>query len=144
MMKKIAFLIFLFVPAARTHANPVVDPFSLTMNGIAVSLSLLFEILVTTGILLFCSLALKPVFAALLIGNIASFFGVLLPLEPVIPSVLCLEIIVVIIESVYLKVICSWEVFQEDSFSSFKWRYAFLATITGNACSYFVGDLMII
>ena len=45
-------------------------------------------------------------------------------------------------ETCLIKLLSLFGPFQQDTFIGLKWRYALLATLAGNACSYYVGTLL--
>jgi hypothetical protein len=45
-------------------------------------------------------------------------------------------------ETCLIKLLSLFGPFQQDTFIGLKWRYALLAALAGNACSYYVGTLL--
>lgn len=52
------------------------------------------------------------------------------------------EIAIVVAETALIKLLSSFNLFQGDTFDGLKWRWALLAALAGNACSYYVGTLL--
>jgi hypothetical protein len=125
------------------YANPVgIHPTHAAALVVVIIASLLLEVFVTTGVLLFLGISAVPAFFVLVIGNAVSYMGVLLPLYSEVKSVLFVEIVIVLVEAGFIKLFSCFQWFQGASFAGLKWRYAFLAAIAGNACSYYFGTLI--
>jgi hypothetical protein len=133
------------ISAGTVQANPLggPDPTKLVASIVVVSAALLLEVFVTTGVLLFCGMAVVPMFFALVLGNIVSYLGVALPLYALVQRVWPVEIVIVAAEAVLIKLLSSFNLFQGDTFDGLKWRWALLAALAGNACSYYVGTLLV-
>jgi hypothetical protein len=142
MKKGIVFLMLLY-PAAAAFANPTaIDPG--TLIGLAIFLLpiLALESFVVTGVLFFSRMAVVPSLAAVFIGNLVLYFIVFIPLLSDMNNVPAAEILIAVIEGVYIKAISRFGVFQMDDFNGLKWRTAFIASAIGNALSYYIGTLV--
>lgn len=85
----------------------------------------------------------RAVGLALIVGNIASYLGVRGPLVYYYQvHVGVAEAAVIAVETVFIKLVSLLAVFQADTFTELKWRYALLAAILGNASSYYIGTLI--
>ncbi len=136
----VGFLLVFVLPAALALANPVVDPFS-GISSILVLLSTLgIEAFIVAMILMFFDMAPGSVFVAVFLGNLAIFFIIFLPLLDAVPNLLSVEIVIVAIDGSFIKFLSRLGRFQLDSFSSLKWRAAFIAAAIGNAFSYYIGS----
>jgi uncharacterized membrane protein len=137
-----AFVILLY-PAAVAFANPVViDPG--TVIGLSLILGPVFalEALVVTAILLFSRMEVVPSLIALFVGNIAIYFIIFKPLLSVVNNILVAEMLIVIVEGIFIKIISFFDAFQTDDFKGLKWRTAFIASAVGNALSYYAGIII--
>lgn len=143
-MKKLLIIFVLLVHVTLANANPIVEsPTTTAATIVCVIAGLLLEIFLTTGVLLFSGIALAPTFFVLIFGNIASYCLVLGPLAYIFNlHVIFVEIAVISVEATFIKLICHFSFFQQESFIDLKWRFAFLAAILGNASSYYVGTLI--
>ncbi len=132
------------VSAGTAQANPLggPDPAKLAASIVVISAALLLEVFVTTGVLLFCGMAVVPMFFALVLGNVVSYLGIALPLYALVQRVWPVEFVIVVVEAALIKLLSSFSLFQGETFDGFKWRWALLAALAGNACSYYVGTLL--
>ncbi len=132
------------VSAGTAQANPLggPDPAKLAASIVVISAALLLEVFVTSGFLLFCGVAVVPMFFALVLGNIVSYLGIALPLYALVQRAWPVELVIVAAEAVLTKLLSSFSLFQGETFDGFKWRWALLAALAGNACSYYVGTLL--
>jgi hypothetical protein len=136
-------LSLVLVGTGTVQANPLgVDPAGMAAGIVVISAALLLEVFVTTGVLLFCGMAVVPMFFALVLGNIVSYLGLALPLYALVQRVWPVETVIVVAEAALLKLLSSFNLFQGDAFDGLKWRWALLAALAGNACSYYVGTLL--
>ncbi len=136
-------ILLIVLPAAVAQANPRIDPTSVAATFVVVLAAFFLEILITSGVLLFAGMAAVPTFAALVLGNVGSYFGVLGPLAFHFElHIVLVELAVVAAETAFIKLISLLALFQQDRFIGLKWRYAFLAALLGNASSYYIGTLM--
>ncbi len=141
----IGFMAFVvLVSPGSAYANPLGgDPTNFAAWIVVVIASLLLEVFVTTGVLLFAGVAIVPMFFALVIGNIISYLGIAVFLYETVKIVWLVEAVIVAAEAAFIKLLSSFELFQGDNFDRLKWRVAFLAALAGNACSYYVGTLLV-
>jgi len=129
--------------AGPVYANPLgFHPANVVGLIVVVIASLLLEVFVTAGVLLFVGIAVVPMAFALVLANLVSYVGVALPLYDALERVWPVEIVVVGIEAILIKVLSAFDLFQGDSFDGLKWRVAFLAAVAGNASSYYVATLL--
>ncbi len=124
-------------------ANPCgAAPTELAGWVVVVGASLLLEVFITTGFLLFSGIAVVPMFFALVLGNTVSYVGILLPLYEATKTVWLVEVVIVAAEAALVKGLSHLPLFQGDTFDGLKWRSAFLSVLAGNACSYYIGTLL--
>ena len=136
-----AALLLLLLPSVAM-ANPIVSPTHTVAYIIVVGTSFLVEVAVTTGYLALAGMSAGVVFVALVLVNLGSYMGILLPaLDHDVP-VLVIELLVVLAEGVVIKFMSAFPTFQGDTFTSLKWRHAFAAAGIGNAFSYWVGKMI--
>ena len=143
-MKKFLFIFLLLTFASAAYANPIiVSPIPMGATIVCVIAALLLEAFLTTGALFFSGVAIGPTFLALIFSNVASYAGVLAPLAYYFEvHTLFVELAVICVETAFIKFVCRFGVFQQDTFNGLKWRYALLAAFVGNASSYYIGTLM--
>lgn len=143
-MRKWIFLFFLSLPATVAFGNPVIvsDPISTIAYVMVLGSTLGLEVSITTVLLFFFHMSVVPVFFALLIGNLAIYFGVFVFLLDVVPSLLIAEAVLVAIEGAFIKLISFFDTFQLDTFTLLKWRYAFIIAAVSNVVSYYVGTII--
>jgi len=136
-------LLIVLAFAATAQANPIVsNPSEIAAYIVVVLAALFLEVLITAGFLLFSGIAVVPMGIALFLGNTVSYAGIVLPVFAVAQSVWLVEVLVVLAETALIKLLSLFELFQQDTFYSLKWRHALLAALAGNACSYYVGTLL--
>ncbi len=129
--------------AGPAYANPLgPDPANFAAWIVVVTASLLLEVFVTTGFLFVAGIAVVPMFFALVLGNVITYVGIAVFLYETVEIAWLVEAIIVVIEAAFIKLLSSFDLFQGDSFDGLKWRVAFLSTLVGNACSYYVGTLL--
>jgi len=142
-IRRAVLVALIIVPASVAQANPSIDPTSVAATFVVVLAAFFLEIFITSGVLLFAGMAAVPTFAALVFGNVGSYFGVLGPLAFHFQlHIVLVELAVVAAETVFIKLISLLALFQQDTFVGLKWRYALLAALLGNASSYYIGTLM--
>ena len=143
MRKRIVYMLLVLVPVGVAYGNPCVDPASEAATMVVIVAALGLEVFITMGVLVFSGMALAPTLLALTLGNIGCYLGVLGPLfyHFELPLVL-VEVVVVVVEAVFIKLISLIGTFQLERFDGLRWRSAFLAAILGNASSYYIGTLM--
>ena len=132
------------ISAGPVYANPLgPDPANLAAWIVVVIASLLLEVFVTTGFLFIAGIAVAPMFFALVIGNMISYVGIAVLLYEAVKIAWLVEAVIVAAEASFIKLLRSFEFFQGDSFDGLKWRVAFLSALVGNACSYYVGTVLV-
>lgn len=129
--------------APIAQANPCgPHPTKLAAWIIVVLAAMALEVFITTGFLLFSGLAVMPTAFVLFLGNTISYVGIVLPLYELAKSIWLVEVVVLAAETGLIKLLSLFGPFQQDTFAGLKWRYALLAALAGNACSYYVGTLL--
>jgi hypothetical protein len=139
-MRKWFFLFLLLYPTSVAFANPVVypSPSKIIVLGSAFTL----EVSIITILLFFFHLSPVPVFLTLFMGNIGIYLTIFEPVLDMTPNLLVAEMLIVGLEGIFIKLISSLEVFQLETFTQFKWKYAFIVAAVGNIVSYYVGTVM--
>lgn len=136
-------LVVVLACASTALANPCgPHPTEFVAWTVVVLAAMALEVFVTTGFLLFSGLAPIPTAGVLVIVNAGSYLGIALPLYEAAKSVWLVEVVVVLAETAIIKLLSLFGPFQQDTFTGLKWRYALLAALAGNACSYYVGTLL--
>lgn len=133
----------LFFPAIAI-ANPIVvfDPFN-PIKTIMILISTLGpEVFIVTVILYFCHMAVVPVLITLFLGNIVIYFIIFRPILSLTEHVFIAELIIIGIESVFIKLISTFDTFQLEEFKGLKWPTVFIVSTAGNAVSYFLGSVI--
>ena len=131
-------LALLMVPLA-VHANPVmIDGQSLLAFGIVAFWALVIESGVATLALLSAGALMVPLFGTLVIANVAVFLFAFLPLTDRV-SLWFLEPGVVLADASLIKLVAAFPFVQGDSFRGITWRRASVASLLGNAASFFIG-----
>lgn len=129
--------------AAFCSGNPVViDPTSLIAFGIVAFAAFVVEAGIVAIVLLFSGLAPTRILFAFFAINAAIFWSAFFPLSQAekIP-LLGLETIVVLVDAAVLMVLSRFEFFQGCEFERLRFSRALLASVAGNAASFFVGVL---
>ena len=131
-------LALLMVPLA-VHANPVmIDGQSLLAFGIVAFWALVIESGIATLALLSAGALMVPLFGTLVIANVAVFLFAFLPLTDRV-SLWFLEPGVVLADASLIKLVATLPFVQGDSFRGVTWRRASVASLLGNAASFFIG-----
>ncbi|HOK66421.1 MAG TPA: hypothetical protein PK054_12375 [Anaerohalosphaeraceae bacterium] len=125
----------------QVFANPiiVVDPLSSFSFWLVLSAAEIVETGIETLLLLFWGICLKPVYAALFVGNLLIYYFLFRPLADAVPQIWIAEAVVVGLDGLLVKLISSVEMFRDEPFLPLKWRHAFLIAAVGNVLSYSVG-----
>ena len=123
-------------------ANPTVRPGHAVASIVVILTAFGMELIFTTGYLTIVGLSAGAVFLGLLVVNLASYLGVLLPGLDLGVPVTIMEIVIVSLEAVAIKFMSCLPVFQADSFADLRWRHAFIAAAIGNAVSYGAGSMI--
>ena len=79
-----------------------------------------------------------PVFATLVVTNVSVFAFGFMPLLERMPLSL-LESLVVLFDAIVIKVVAAAPLFQRGDYVGVSWRRGLVASILGNAASYFIG-----
>jgi len=143
-MKKWVFFIVLFFPATVAFANPVIVHTSLTWVRFVIVYVSSFglEVLITTIILFFCHMAVVPLLISLFAGNLVMYFIIFQPVLSATENLLVAEVVIVVVEGAFIKMISLFDTFQLEDFKGLKWRTAFIIVAVGNALSYYAGVLI--
>ena len=130
--------VFLMMPLVL-FADPVqIDGESLIAYGIVAFWALVIESGIVTLALLSTGILIVPSFITLAAANIAVFLFAFLPLTSHV-SVWLLEPGVVIVDALAIKLLMSAPFLQGGDFVGVNWRRALVASILGNAASFFIG-----
>ncbi|MHC4713755.1 MAG: hypothetical protein ACYTAN_10875 [Planctomycetota bacterium] len=138
-MKKIAWLAVLLVFPSIAMANPTVLPKRLPATVIVIGAAFVVEVMLTALVLVFCGLVSMHLIWALLLGNAVLYAAAFLPLLSATGNVPVSEIIIIVIEALFIKMLSRFEVFQTSDFRRLPWIGAFLAAAVGNMASMLVG-----
>jgi len=123
------------------RANPVmIDGQSLIAFGIVAFWALVIESGIATLALVSSGLLIVPSFGTLIIANVTFFLFAFLPLTSRV-SLWFLEPGVVLADALLLKLVASAPFLQGGDFVGVSWRRALVASLLGNAASFFIGVL---
>jgi len=137
MKARLFLLLFLLLPLV-VHADPVaIDGQSTIAYGIVATWALIMESGLVTAILYSSEILVMPAFFTLLLANVAVFLFAFLPLSTHV-SLWILEPGVVLADAVAIKLIADAPFLHGTGVT---WRRAFVASLIGNAASFFVGVL---
>ena len=140
MRRPLSIALLLLLPFAA-RANPVmVDGQSLIAFGIVAFWALVIESGIATLALLSSGILIVPSFIALIVANVAVFLFVFMPLTSRI-SLWVLEPGVVLADALAIKLLLSAPFLQGTGFLGVSWRRALVASLLGNATSFFIGVL---
>ena len=140
-MRARLFIAALLVMPLVVNANPVMlDGQSLIAFGIVAFWALVVESGLATLVLISCGVLVVPLFGTLVIANIGMFLLAFLPLTSRV-SLWLLEPGVVLADAIIIKVLTSAPFLQGGNFVGVSWRRAIIASLLGNAASYFIGLL---
>jgi hypothetical protein len=64
-------------------------------------------------------------------------------LEEAIDNLLIIEIIIVVTEAAFIKLVSRFDAFQWESFQGFGWLAAFIISTLSNIVSYLVGGVLV-
>lgn len=138
MRSRRAIIVLLMFPVIA-RANPVmIDGQSLIAFGIVAFWALVIESGIATLALASSGLLIVPSFGTLLIANVALFLFGFLPLTSRV-SLWLLEPGVVLADALLLKLVASAPFLQGVEFVGVTWRRALVASLVGNASSFFIG-----
>jgi len=135
---RFAILFLLLVPLGL-QANPAIfDPQSWIAFWVVAFWALVIESGIATLAVSLCGVLVLPVFATLVITNVGVFAFGFMPLLDRMPLWL-LELLVVLFDAVLIKVVAAVPLFQQGDYVGVSWRRGLVASILGNAASYFIG-----
>ncbi len=138
-MRARPFIAVLLMLPFVVHANPVmIDGQSLIAFGIVAFWALVIESGIVTLALISSGLLIVPLFGTLIIANVGVFLVAFLPLTTRVPLWL-LEPGVVLADALLIKLVVSAPFLQGGSFIGVSWRRSLVASLLGNAASYFIG-----
>jgi len=140
MRSRLAIIVLLMFPVIA-RANPVmIDGQSLIAFGIVAFWALVIESGIATLALVSSGLLIVPSFGTLIIANVTFFLFAFLPLTSRV-SLWFLEPGVVLADALLLKLVASAPFLQGGDFVGVSWRRALVASLLGNAASFFIGVL---
>ncbi|MBI5388007.1 MAG: hypothetical protein HZA90_25365 [Verrucomicrobia bacterium] len=140
MRARLTIVVSLLVPLL-VHANPVkIDGQSALAFGIVAFWALVIESGLATLTLVSTGILIVPSFGTLIIANIGLFLFAFLPLTSRV-SLWLLEPGVVLVDAVLVKLVASAPFVQGSEFVGVSWKRALVASLLGNAASYFVGEI---
>lgn len=116
----------------------MVDGQSLIAFGIVAFWALVIESGIVTLVLGSCGVLILPVFGTLVIANVGVFLLAFLPLTGRV-SLWLLESGVVLVDAMMIKLVASAPVFQAGNYVGVSWSRGLMASLLGNAASYFIG-----
>jgi hypothetical protein len=140
-MKKWVFFIALLFPATVVFANPTImpNPINWVRSVILYGSCFGLEVLLVTTILFFCHMAVVPLLIALFIGNTVMYFVIFQPVLSATENVPVSEVVIVLVEGAFIKILSRFDFFQLDDFKGLKWITAIIIAAVGNALSYYSG-----
>jgi len=138
MKLRLAILLLLLVPVGL-QANPAMfNPQSFFAFCVVAFWALVIESGIATLTLSLCGVLVLPVFTTLVVTNIGVFAFGFMPLLERMPLWL-LELLVVLFDAVVIKVVAAVPLFQSGDYVGVSWRRGLVASLLGNAASYFIG-----
>jgi hypothetical protein len=136
----LGFLVVSVLIPSSASANPVsIDPTSLIAFGVVAFWAFVIEAGIVALLVAFRGLAPLRVFMAYFLTNIAVFLFLFLPLLGRKWPVLPLEILIVLVDSLCIKVLASLETFQGDQYRGVSWLRSTAIAGIANTASWFVG-----
>lgn len=143
-MKKVIWLILFLLCSSAAFANPIVSTMESLFSAatIVIFFALIVETSAVTILLWFFDMSVKPVYFTFFIGNLTVFLLVFLPVIRSDVNWIAAEWIAVLCDSSAIKIISLFDLFQEATFKSLKWRYVLLVSVIGNIVSYYVGAIL--
>jgi len=140
MRPRLIIAVLLIVPFVA-QANPVmIDGQSLIAFGIVAFWALVIESGIATFALVPCGILIVPLFIVLISANVVVFLFAFLPLTSRVPLWI-LEPGVVLADALAIKLLVSAPFLQGVGFLGVSWRRALVASLLGNAASFFIGLL---
>ncbi len=138
MRTRFAIAVWLMFPVVAL-ANPVkIDGQSLVAFGIVAFWALVIESGIVTLALVPSGILIVPSFGTLTMANVAIFLFAFLPLTDRV-SLWFLEPGVVLADALLIKLVAAASFLQSGDFVGVTWRRALVASLLGNAASFFVG-----
>jgi hypothetical protein len=135
------FIALALMSPAIAQANPVsIDGQSLLAFAIVAFWALVIESGIATLVLVSCGPLLIPLFGTLVMANVLVFLFAFLPLSDRV-SLWLLEPGVVVADALCIKLASSLPFVQGGQFLGVGWRRCLVASLLGNAASFFVGVL---
>jgi hypothetical protein len=136
--KRFAIALLALLPLV-VRANPVaIDGQSLIAFAIVAFWALVIESGIVTLLLFSFGFLIVPLFGTLILANLGIFLFAFLPLCSRV-SLWLLEPGVVLADAIAIKLVTSASFLQNGDFVGVRWRRALLASLIGNAASYFIG-----
>lgn len=134
-------IVLLFCLSGTAYANPIIafDPSNTLAYVLVLGSAAAVEAGIVTLVLLFWGTDPKPVYKALIVGNLVIYFVVFLPLLGFTSRLWIAEAVIVGLDGLLIKMITLFATFQDDTFRPLRWGYAFLIAAVGNVVSYYVG-----
>jgi len=140
-MRARLFIIASLMVPLIARANPVqIDGQSLIAFAIVAFWALVIESGIVTLALVSRGVLIVPAFISLIIANVAVFLFAFLPLTGRV-ALWFLEPGVVLADAALIKLMVSAPFLQGGGFLGVSWRRALIASLLGNAASFFVGVL---
>lgn len=138
MRRWLTVILGLLIPIAA-RANPYsLNPSSLIAFGVVAFFALVVEAGIVALLLTFAGRAPIRIFFGYLLANIAVFIFIFWPLQQRL-SLPVLEGLVVVIDGTSIWVLAKVPAFQGDSYRQVGWIFAGIASLVGNAASFFIG-----
>ncbi len=138
MRARVCIAVLLMLPLVA-YANPVrIDGQSLIAFGIVAFWALVIESGIATLALISSGVLIVPSFVTLILANVAVFLFAFLPLTSRV-SLWFLEPGVVVADALLIKLVASAPFLQGGGFVGVSCRRALVASLLGNAASFFIG-----
>jgi len=141
-MRNYAGLLLVLLLVSAASANPIIDPIGSVLVLLPVAYILALETIVGTFFLLFAGMSGVHTLPVLYVGNLVVYFAFFLPLRNAGANVLFAETAIVAADGAFMKLLSTFDVFQSDTFTELKWKYAFIIAALGNAISYYLGTMV--
>ena len=140
-MRTRLFIVLALLLPVIAHANPVsINGQSLIAFAIVAFWALVIESGIVTLVLVSRGPLIVPLFGTLVIANVLVFLLAFLPLSGQV-ALWLLEPGVVLADGLFIKLVCSLPFVQGGGFVGVTWRRALVASLLGNAASFFIGVL---
>jgi hypothetical protein len=138
MKLRLGILLLLLFPIGLQGNPAIFNPQSLIAFVVVAFWALVIESGIATLAVGLCGVLVLPVFTTLVITNVGVFAFGFMPLLHRMPLWL-LELLVVIFDAIVIKVVAAVPLFQRGDYVGVSWRRGLIASILGNAASYFIG-----